>query len=448
MEQAREAKALLDRLLGFQNLHETEGCGNFPIYLHEYPVCGNDTTGLQLLTPFYWILHHFGTVLGALLKAKLEQSARLALSHSLEAHRQKNFPYFFAVRLAAAQFAYGSLWNQEEWREEGREQLQELSKSQLDGWTSSKQLGELLLGLQMVYPSLSNSQWLPLWRRMEQTWHVQTASYIGPFIREWQEGEEPQPHLYDLLAGYFSGHFSRRATLLRPYHLYGALIPSTTDRFQLSPYPSSVQGQFKEQSWRIVRYQGGAAATLMQKKEPSHPSVEKTFTPFRFIWGDLHRVHSFVCQGGSFDQVEYIEKGPCTELIFDLHDIPPEEPVKQKREIEFFVDFHPGVQFTINNRSSSTFELGQEMKITMGNYELILVFDLLDGEGDFLGHVMRGNRPSQMDIKGDMRFQSYDWTFFVRTIRRRNRCRLRASLTFSSEKPSHTNVVDGCNKFY
>ena len=75
-----------------------------------------------------------------------------------------------------------------------------------------------------VYPSLENSPWLPLWRRMEETWHSETGTYIGPCLREWQEGEGPQANLYDLFGGIFSGHFSRRATIILPYHLYGVML--------------------------------------------------------------------------------------------------------------------------------------------------------------------------------------------------------------------------------
>lgn len=432
MEQAQEAKALLTRLLGFQNLAENDERGNFPVYLHEYPQCSDSTLSLQLLSPLYWILRHFGNVLGAQLKNRLEEAARLALAHSLAAHSQKVFPYSFAVRLAGAQYAYGILWNISEWEQEGRGQLEELAKRQLEGWTSTKHLGELLLGLQMAYASLAESIWRPLWDRMEETWHFQTGSYQGPCIREWQEREEPQANLFDLFGGYFSGQFSRRTTLVSPYHLYGAVVQQTLDRFHLKLLPSIVKGHFKQQKWKITTLPA-LSYTLLEKKEPYNPSVDKTFTPFRLIWGDLHRTHSFVCQGGCYDQVEFSDEGPSVQLIFDLREDLPGEGIRQKREIEFFVDFHPGVQFSLGGRSSSTFELGQEMTIDLGGHQLSLVFDLLEGEGAFLGHVMKGNRPSQIDLKGENRFQAYDWTIFLRTIRRQGKCRLRASLKFLPE---------------
>lgn len=425
VEQIQEAKVLLKGLLAFQNLNEKEALGNFPVYLHEYPVCSDATTGLQLLAPFYWILHHFGHVLGSPLRQQLEEASRLALENCFSSHKIKPFPYSIHLRLAAAQYAFGKLWNLSDWKLEGMGQLDELAERQLEGWISTKHLGDILIGLQMVYPSLANSPWQKLWLRMEQTWHVQTATYVGPCIREWQEGVEPMPNLYDLYAGYFSGQFSRRAGILRPYHLYGSVIQSSPDKFGSCP---TVQGSYKQQAWQICA-SPERAYTLMEKNEPVNPSVDKTFTPFRMIWGDMHAVHSFVCQGGGYEKAAFFAEGDLLRLIFDLPVNSPSEEKREKREIEFFLDVHPGILFTLNGKPSNTFALGQEILINAGARKISLIFDLLEGEGDFMGHVMRGNRPSQAGDKGQNRFQAYDWTFFLRTVRRKAHCRLSATLS-------------------
>lgn len=430
VEQIQEAKVLLKGLLAFQNLQEGDCYGNFPIYLHEYPVCNDSTTSLRLLAPFNWILKQFGHVLGSDLRNQLEKAAQVALEHSLLIHKIKPFPYSIAIRLAAAQYSFGSLWKHVEWQREGKEQLAQLSERQLEGWHTTAHLGDLLIGLQMVYSSLKDSPWGQLWNLMEKTWHYQTGCYIGPCIREWQEREEPKANLYDLYAGYFSGQFSRRATLLRPYHLYGVLIQPSLDKFETQTASASriVNGQLKQQMWRTISDQSWAY-TVLEKKEPYNPSVDKTYTPFRLIWGDLEKVHSFVCQGGCYDKVQYILEKDIIKLIFDLRDHPVIEDRTQQREVEFFVDFHPDFSFTLNECPATTFELGQQIIFSFDKYQLILVFELLQGEGCFLGHVTRGNRPSQIDHKEDKRFHAYDWAFFLRTIRRQSPCRLQA--TFS-----------------
>lgn len=430
VEQVQEAKGILKGLLAFQNLNKENYYGNFPVYLHEYPVCKDPSIGLQLLAPFYWILKHFGHVLGSDLRGQLEQSARLALEYSISSHKIKPFPYSLAVRLAAAQLAYGCLWAKLEWQQEGEAQLEEFAKKQLNGWYSTAHLGDILVGLQMVYPSLKNNLWSQLWHHLEYTWHHQTGCYVGPCVREWQEGEEPQTNLYDLYGGYFAGQFSRRATLIRPYHLHGVLIQSSPDRFDAQLSSFTAEGQFKQQNWQIVASPKWAY-TLLEKKELSHPSVDKTYTPFRLIWGDIHRMHSLVCQGGGYEKVQYqLFPDHSIELTYDLIDYLTEEERAPQREVEFFVDFHPDILFTLNGLTATTFELDQPITLSFGKSQMTIVFKLLEGEGNFLGHVMRGNRPSQVNHKGEKRFQAYDWTFFLRTIRRQSPCRLKVILSF------------------
>ena len=140
--------------------------------------------------------------------------------------------------------------------------------------------------------------------------------------------------------------------------------------------------------------------------------------------GHWQRLHSFVCQGGNYDKVKWAKDDAKIELIFDLRS------TQTQREIEFFIDFFPGIQFKFNGRSSSTFILGQAILVKLGDYALTLTFDVIEGEGDFLGHLMRGNRPSQIANQGENRFAAYDWTLFLRTIRRSEHCRVRATIRF------------------
>lgn len=427
LEQIQEGKILLKKLLAFQNLQDGESHGNFPIYLHQYPMCEDPNLVLQLIVPFYWILKQFGHILGHDLRKELEKAARLALENGCRMHQAKPFPYSFAVRLAAAKYSFGCLWENSLLQLEGKSEFELLEKYQLEGWQTTFHLGELLVALQMVYPSLKNSPWKPLWNHIEQTWHFTTGCYAGPCIREWQEGEEPQPNLYDLYGGFFSGQFSQRSTLLRAYHLQGVLIQPSHDQFDFSSF-ILINGEQKKQNWQTV-HQSDWALTLLEKKEPIHPSKEKTFVPFRYIWGDLQRMHSFICEGGSYDKVEYQINDNSFQLIYHFIKHQDESP---EREVEFFVDYHPEFSFTFNNQATTTFELDQLIVFNLGKQRLSIIFELLQGEGEFLGHLMRGNRPSQLNCKDKNRFQAYDWTFFLRTIRRQPTCQIKVLLSLLS----------------
>src|ERR1700737_1946760 len=54
-ENMTEAKTMIDRLLWFQSPCE-ESKGNFPIYLHDYPLCRDWWLGIHLLPVFFRIL--------------------------------------------------------------------------------------------------------------------------------------------------------------------------------------------------------------------------------------------------------------------------------------------------------------------------------------------------------------------------------------------------------
>lgn len=190
-----------------------------------------------------------------------------------------------------------------------------------------------------------------------------------------------------------------------------------------------IKSQFKEQVWKTLA-SPERVLTLFEKKEPYNPSIDKTYSPFRMLWGDLHRVHTLVCQGGRYEKVGFSEEGSSIHLIFDLPNNSSFEQRGQKREIEFFIDLHPGILFVLNGQSSNTFEIGQKITLSMGDQEVSLIFNLLEGEGHFLGHITRSNRPSQIENKGENSFQVYDWAIFLRTIRRNNPCRILATLTF------------------
>ena len=285
----------------------------------------------------------------------------------------------------------------------------------------------------MVYTTLDNSSWHQLWEFMGKTWHREIGCYVGPCLREWQEREEPQPTLYDLYAGYFAKNFSQRATVLRPYHLQGVLIQPVLETFPVVNSPFTIEGTIKQQSWS-THYDLHSAYTVLEKKDFSHPSVDKTVTPFRFVWGNISKTHSLVCQGGNYQKVQFDLKNKLIELFFDLVDTSTIEDRSQPREIEFFVDFAPDVSLMINGHKSNTFNLNQNIILSTGDYQFSLLFELLEGEGEFLGHWMRGNRPSQSDLKGEKRFQAYDWTLFLRTIRRSGPCRIKASFMFTNNE--------------
>ena len=81
-ENVLEAKALLEKLLHFQPKQGNALFGNFPIYIHEFPVCQDRYVAVHVLPVIYWVLKSFHQVLGVELRQKLEVSASFIVRSS------------------------------------------------------------------------------------------------------------------------------------------------------------------------------------------------------------------------------------------------------------------------------------------------------------------------------------------------------------------------------
>lgn len=427
-----EAKNLLERILAFQNNQLEESKGNFPTYLHEYPQCRDRLLGIHLLAPFYWILKNFGHILGQPLKRKLEQSIQTIFVYGNRLDQKLELPYSMAMRFAAAKQAFGLFFANEEWIDQGQIQLNQLLElGHVDSWHSTEYLADLLVALQMVYPSIQESPWKSLWHYINRTWQFSTNSYVGPCVREEQRKEEPLVGLYDFFLSMFTRQEAARTKSIHPSYLQISLIQQTEDKLENQSFPITVEGMHRSAHWKMIQ-QEKWACTVLEKQEGLHPNSARTYTPFRFVWGDLKKVHTLVYQAVDETTVSYTFDEVSADLIFHLGKEVELDSRERQREVSFYFDFHPEVKIRVEGKRSSTFELGQTVTIESEGCVIALEFKCIEGKGQFLGHLMRGNRPSQLDVKGENRFKSYDWVLFVRSIRREENCALKAKIRILS----------------
>lgn len=432
IENINEAKTILEGLLHFQNKNPGDDArGNFPIYLHDFPACKDRFIGVHVACAIYWILKQFHQVLGQELKKQLEEALLFAVKHSLHTYAEKiNAPYPISVKIAAAAIATGQLLGDVQLSDYGSKMLEVLKENPDEAsFYCPSALGSITASLLMVYPRLKESPWKFFWDHLEKTWHRGTASYAGPSLKEWQQGEEPQVTLYDLFCGYFSACFSQRALKESAVHLETALIPATDERFQVLNYPLTVQGVLKGANWLLHHAERFAYSYIEKGVIDINPTYEKGFHPFRLLWGDVQRVHTFVCQGGGAKTIQFDK----TEMTFTLEGPVEVEDREKNREVLFFLDAHEELEFLISDQKASTFQLGEVVSIKDKDLSLRLSFQLEEGEGRFLGHRMLGNRPAQLDNKGTARFNAYDWQIFMRTINRSHQCRIKVGLQIIQE---------------
>ncbi len=419
VENVTEARRLLEGLIAFHTQN-----GQFPLYLHEYPECKDCYQGAHLLVPFYWILKQFHAVLGADLKEKMEKIVQQILTASLESMQTRDVPGSIGIKIAAASIAFGRLNGNAEQENRGKDFIK-MYEPLSSMWFDPRCLAEMLTSLQMISPDLSI---LPgFWTHLCNTWHTPSAAYAGPALRELQFKEEPQVTLYDLFWASFTGIYPERVLRDQPFHLYAALIQPCEAKPIEKNYPFQVQGELNGRTWLLYQNENLAYA-FIEQKNVYDPAKDKGFSPLRFVWGSPKRVHTLTCQGGNNKLKNFTQNGSSLQFIADLGDPVPLEDREKSRELAFFFDIPDSVKLTVDTIPVNTFRANDEVVVAADGTRFRLSFEIAEGEGQFMGHFMRGNRLAQLANKGVHRFDAYDWQLFVRTLRRSDHCSLRIQI--------------------
>lgn len=423
-EHMNEARDLLDRLLHFQSKDD----GNFPIYLHEYPRCKDRFAGVQLLPAFYLILVEFSQVIGSELKQRVVDASKTLMRLILKASEEKPPSYALAIQIAALARVFGRYLGEASMEEQGEAQLNQLLSLGLQrAWLIPTSIAEICLALQLAYEQIQSSPWQLFWNHIRASWHQATATYVGPGMRQFQQGEQPQVTLYDLYLGYFSQQLSPRVLNDAPFHLQAVLIRPTGETLQPLSLPYRLDGQVEGSLWSIFQADTYAFSWI-DKTALQHMAQDHAFHPLSLVWGNQEQVHSFVCQGGNYQSIDFKSGENFIDFIVKLS---PEFKVEDRekcRELSFFFDVESEIKMTIQGETASTFDLAEEFILETPQMQLFLEATLHQGHGQFLGHVMRGNRPSQILLKGGNRYKSYDWHLFFRTLRRSEEAQLKVRL--------------------
>jgi hypothetical protein len=195
-------------------------------------------------------------------------------------------------------------------------------------------------------------------------WDPECLAFIGP---QKQERGEPAVTLYDLFLGEWGGRFSTRALQDHPVHLQASLV-----------YPGDAS------------FSAPAQTALCQ------------------FWGSGHPTHSSLIHS----------PGQVIEEEGSLRIILPEKEVQEEIEAAYFCNHHASTEFFINGQKANTFQLGDTVQVISEGQTIEISFILESGEGQFWGHIYRGNRPGQLSCRGDEKYEAYDWVVGLRTIKR------------------------------
>lgn len=198
-------------------------------------------------------------------------------------------------------------------------------------------------------------------------WHPELHLYIGPATRRNQEGHLPELTLFDLFMCQWHKSFSERAAKFAPIHLQGALIRPL--RFDIE------KGDF---AVPFVHFNG------------------EDECPLFIAW----QQHTFVL---ARQQLEV--KGSAEEVQIQL---------KEGEEVNFYFNHHPDHQIFVDGLKATTFRQNEPVEIRSKG--LTIALEISAEDGTYMGHILRGNRPSQHWCKGENQFAAFDWQILIRTI--------------------------------
>ncbi len=374
LEAALEAKELLEKLFHFQSPE-----GNFPVYLHEYPRCRDRMQALKITPLLLQLLRRFSSILSPELKQKITSCIDRMLGSVTG-----DLSPFWSHRLAMC-LGKGAI---------GQPDPAQLSPADWTEWLISAQLGET--NGEIVTPLSAT------------LFHPGMQVYTGPAQSDLQEGFEPRPSPIEWLWAERQGAFSERLGKDHPLQLHlAALWPWDTEADLLS-------------HWHLASSDFSAIA-WSPKPVGGHQ--------LRILWSGKS-LHSFVLPPlQCTTEIRKTKESNRLELLFDL----PEE-VDQGRndlfEIAFYCDASSATALSINGRKGTAFQMGDLVSVSADGYEINLSFELVSGEGDFLGHLSRANRLTQVKKGG---FEAYDWQIGLRTLRRAANIQIRAILTFGAD---------------
>lgn len=374
-ENLLEAKKLLERLLYFQQqFEEVASLGNYPLYISDYPFCNDHLQALRCLTVKIWIVREFSQVLGHELKTRLEASMQKLIQFLIKVNQEVKFPLWAKCKLASCASAMNLHCD-----------MPDLSdRSDLRTWGDASCLAEMIAAYQLA-PS---GAWAPFWHYLSSVWHEPSSQYVGPAYKLGYQ----HPHLLSAMK-LFTGKLDKHQAC----PLFCALLTDANGLEKIT-YPSVTGGTTERFFWSSKQLPEYAYSTLCGRQSPeSMPG----FFPYHLVTGP----HSLAIQAP-------LGYSP-SELAFE---IAPEAFVDDKEKAKALVvsfNDHPDNQVLVAGCKATCFTLTEPLQITLGSLSFGLSFSVVSGDGQFVGHIVRGNRSGHCQE----RYSATDVQIFLRALR-------------------------------
>ncbi len=231
--------------------------------------------------------------------------------------------------------------------------------------TTIHEWSEALISLQIAQKKGADIE--PMLKAALELWHSELSLYIGPAPQRHQWGKDPEITLFDLFMCQWQHKFPQRVSQTHPLHLKGALIRPQEVHFteKLTPF--------------------------------THFAPEEE-SPLFIAWEN----HTFVLA-----KKQLAVSGSVDELVLT-------PPADEDMGVNFYFDYDLDHEILIDGKKATVFTASESLTINSKGLKITLRFTAEDGQ--YLGHIMRGNRPSQHLCRGENAFAAYDWRIVIRTV--------------------------------
>lgn len=424
-----EAKQLLEKLLSYQSESQTQGIGNFPVYLHEFPFCYSRWKAASIALPLYWCLKTFHPYLGVPLRDILAEKFKKLIAYLKTALEEEPADYVTTLKIGASIFAAGKLFEARDWEIEGGALLEALAAMGPQPiWYSKEGIGAILSSLEMV-DSQGEGLWKEFWKHLKNSWHPKLQIYFGPAFDEWQKGEHCVQTLYDFylssMTNTIPAHLEQGISCLQ-----AALITKYQNRLEGNP-DTRLEGEIAATKWTTIFNDSFSSSLISVGRKPD-PAYAKGLHPFFLQWMAVaDGLCSLSFEGGNYEAHSFEVTGGKFILSFKLPEQKKEEKKIESKDLAFYFAPRKMSKITVEGQFSTTFKLGERVVIET-DPKVTLIFELKEGKGDFLGHLMPGNRPSQLNLKRGIESQAFDGQIFLRAIRKETPCLLQVTVTVSA----------------
>jgi hypothetical protein len=379
----QEGKFILSRMLQFQNRTDRASLGNFPLYLHEYPISRDRLLAIKCLFPLHWISVRYSSILSSPLKEELEQALVLLRVYIDTNLKGRTLPLWSKYLLG---------------------KVQEVSLDE-----TPENIAHALLGLQLERPSALSD----LKEILEATFHPHLGRYVGPVLGMYRGGKLV-PTLYDYFLSYFVSNI--KESLKKPTLpcLQAALI-------QDIPLSLSFSKCVETPSWKLIKEKNFALFSAHDtRKVPLSICTEE---------------HTFILMmhQGKLVECECEKEGGFCIIEVDANIFHELNANKEGDIIQMWCE-REGTALFVENAKATLFSLNDRVELLLPKIKVEFRIEKLQGDGIFVGSIFFQNRPQRKVDSNDR--EPYDFSLALAPVRGTTSCKLRLSFSITALHPS------------